>query len=174
MRTSHLTDEELQSFVDTGYFVSADCGLHFQYCRVCQKNANQYRHLAHWLSRTEPRIELPHDFVSSVLIHLPSTPKKIHFLSFLACSTGTVVVLGLMLHFKCFQPFPTLVRMLGLLVQEISHPVVSFVRSYKPEADPFVHWLVLSGLILLSALVMDTLMSRFKAILGSSGKRKLS
>jgi hypothetical protein len=175
MRSSHLTDEEIQSYVDAGRFTCADNGLHFQRCRVCRKNAEQYLQLADWLARAEPQMRLAPDFIQSFMKQLPGVPgpgKNHRFLDYMAWSGGAVAVVGLLWQLKMLEPFIALIRMLGLPVSRIFQPFFSHFRDGQQKADSFVHWLVWSGLILLSALVMDFVMHRLREFLGSSARRK--
>jgi hypothetical protein len=175
MRSSHLKDEEIQSYVDAGRFTRADHGLHFQHCPVCQKNAEQYRLLANWLAGTEPQIRLGPDFIQTFMKRLPGLPgsgKGRRFLNAAVWSGGTAALVGLLWYFKMLKPFVDLIRTCGILLTRIPQPLFSLVRSWRQNADSFVHWLVLSGLILISALVMDALMRRFGEFLGSAARKK--
>jgi hypothetical protein len=175
MRSSHLKDEEIQSYVDAGRFTCADHGLHFQRCPVCQKNAEQYRLLANWLGRTEPQIRLEPDFVQTFLKQLPGVPgsgKNRRFLNAAAWSVGTAALVGLLGYLKMLKPFVDLIRMCGILLSRTPQPLFTHLRSWRQNADSFVHWLVMCGLILLSALVMDVLMRRFSEFLGSAARKK--
>jgi hypothetical protein len=168
MRTIHLTDEAVQSYLDSGRFENAEQALHYRKCRACQKIAERYRLLGRWLSAAEPAFSLPPDFTASVAARLPKIRSRGNgFLIawiLLAC-VGIASALVLFPQFHMVKPFMAVVRMYAPFLRGMVDSFTVFIRSSSPAADPLTRWLGASGLALLFALLMDPLARRFTEVL---------
>jgi hypothetical protein len=168
MRTRHLTDEAIQSYLEAGRFESAEHALHFRGCPACRETAARYRLLGRWLGEAEPRFTLPADFIPSVLERLEapadaargSVPRWILPVFFLAAAAVLAI---LRLHW--FQPFLAVTRAASSILGEIVDPLAAAARAFRPGADSFRYWLLMSCAILLLAGIMDAVMRRFKEVL---------
>jgi|WetSurMetagenome_2_1015567.scaffolds.fasta_scaffold86258_2 hypothetical protein len=77
MSIKHLTDEEIQLYLDECEAVNRDyVERHLQFCDECRNLAAQYR-LLYGELRSEPSFHLQADFASDVLARIPDCRKKL-------------------------------------------------------------------------------------------------
>jgi hypothetical protein len=168
MRTRHLTDEAIQSFLDAGLFRNSEHALHFRACPACRDAAARYRLLNRWLESEEPRFPLPADFIPSVLDRLcgpagaarRSVRRWILPAIFIAAASAAAI-----LRFGGVQPFLAISREVSSLLHGIVDPLIASAPAFRPGADSFKHWFLLSCAILALAGIMDACMRRFKEVL---------
>jgi len=168
MRTRHLTDEVIQSYLEAGRFQNAEHALHFRGCPACRETAERYRLLGGWLDAAEPRFALPADFIASVLGRLkgPAGAARGPVLRWILPAVffaAAAVLTILKLHW--FQPFLAVTRSASSILGEIVDPLAAAARAFRPGADSFKTWLLMSCAILLLSGIMDAVMRRFKEVL---------
>jgi predicted anti-sigma-YlaC factor YlaD len=77
MSIKHLTDEEIQLYLDECEVVNRDhVERHLQFCDECRNLAAQY-HLLYDELKSEPSFHLRADFKSDVLARIPDRRKKL-------------------------------------------------------------------------------------------------
>ena len=168
MRTRHLTDEVIQSYLEAGRFQNAEHALHFRGCPACRETAERYRLLGGWLNAAEPRFALPADFIASVLGRLkgPAGAARGPVLRWILPAVffaAAAVLTILKLHW--FQPFLAVTRSASSILGEILDPLATAARAFRPGADSFKTWLLMSCAILLLSGIMDAVMHRFREVL---------
>jgi len=168
MRTSHLTDEVIQSYLEAGRFQNAEHALHFRGCPACRETAARYRRLGSWLDAAEPRFALPADFIPSVLERLESPAvaargSVLRWILPVFFFAAAAVFAILRLHW--FQPFLAVTRSASSILGEILDPLATAARAFRPGADSFKTWLLMSCAILLLSGIMDAVMRRFREVL---------
>ncbi|MCK5126679.1 MAG: hypothetical protein KAR42_10520 [candidate division Zixibacteria bacterium] len=67
---SHLTDEQIQDFIDNNLDPSGDIAGHLHSCKKCQQEVENYKALFAGLN-TEPEMTLSADFADMVMDQLP-------------------------------------------------------------------------------------------------------
>jgi predicted anti-sigma-YlaC factor YlaD len=167
MRTRHLNDETIQSYLEAGRFQSAEHALHFRGCPACRETAARYRRLSRWLDSAEPRFTLPPDFIPSVLNRLerPAAAAWGSVLRWILPAVVFSAAVFTVFRFQWLKPFLAVTRSASALLGDIFNPLIDSARAFRPGADPFRHWLLMSCAILLFAAVLDVVMRRFKEVL---------
>ena len=100
----HLTDDELQNYIDSGKNVDL-VSAHLNRCDLCRENLTNYRTLFSELSQPH-RIRLQHDFTASILSRIGSqslSPHKHQIWAFLSAMLSLIMGIGAGLYFTGFK-----------------------------------------------------------------------
>ncbi len=122
----HLTDEQIQLYLDGE--VPCDAGIenHLQRCAICQQRLQLYRAVCKGLEE-DVGFELAPGFAESVMARLATTPEKEtqgSLLNLILGICGTVFTLSLALYF--------------LDIKTLTHGLVSFAAASIRFAELFV------------------------------------
>jgi hypothetical protein len=164
MRTGHLTDDVIQSYLEAGRFESAEHALHFRGCPSCRETASAYRRLSRWLGAEEPGFVPPDDFIPSVLARLGGSPRPFPLWIFAGVAAAGAAVFAV-IRFRWFGPFLAVYREASAVISCIADPLIASARAFGSGGDSFKHWLLMSCAVLLMACILDAAMRHFKEVL---------
>jgi hypothetical protein len=164
MRTRHLTDDVIQSYLEAGRFEIAEHALHFRGCPSCRETAAAYRRLGLWLGSADPGFAPPADFIPSVLARLSGSPRPV-----LRWILPGIAVAGAaafaVIRLRWFEPFLAVYRTASAVISGIAVPLLDSARAFTSGGDSFKHWLLMSSAVLLMVCVLDAAMRHFKEVL---------
>lgn len=164
MRTRHLTDDIIQSYIEAGRFENAEHALHFRGCPSCRETAAAYRRLNRWLDTAEPGFVPPADFIPSVLARLGGSPRPI--LRWILPGTAAAgAVVFAVIRFRWFGPFLAVYRAASAVLGGIANPLLASAREFRSGGGSFKYWLLMSCAVLLMACILDAAMRHFKEVL---------
>jgi hypothetical protein len=164
MRTRHLTDDVIQSYIEEGRFENAEHALHYRGCPSCRDAAAAHRRLNRWLGSAEPGFVPPPDFIPSVLARLDGSPRPI--LRWILPGTAAAGAAAFaVIRFRWFGPFQAVYRAASAVLAGIADPLLASAREFWSSGDSFKYWLLMSCAVLLMACILDTVMRHFKEVL---------
>ncbi|MBU1320667.1 MAG: hypothetical protein KKG33_02975 [candidate division Zixibacteria bacterium] len=165
MGSKHLTDEEIQGFLDErSVDCSAEIANHLDICPECHTRAEQYSRLNVGLS-DESGFELPVDFTSTILNSIVAEMKapfwQRHFESLVAAA-GLLMTLAAVAYFVDLTAVAKSLMRIDLFRPFHDNAVAADMKTRLASSTRFAIPLV-SGLLAIAAVwVVDRLMIRSK------------
>jgi len=169
MALRHLTDEEIQDYLDTdSSSQNMSVQKHLETCELCQEALEKYKKLCMEL-RKEPGLGLPKRFAEAVISKLPEAPRiKTHknYSEILLLVIGILACLSTTLYFLDWKPIVKTITHIPLPQFEFLIAFVESIGSLLVNLKININLLLLSGLTLLIINILDYTVShyRFKSI----------
>ncbi|KPJ48628.1 MAG: hypothetical protein AMJ41_04570 [candidate division Zixibacteria bacterium DG_27] len=162
MSDRHLTDEELQSYLDSDFTEDREwIQSHLQVCEHCREELVQYQQLYFGLSE-DVGFELSPEFAESVISRIPepaALARQRRFMSVFASISGAILGVAVLLYFTGLRP------LLGF-AEHIGHQIASFVISVSASFSELfsalnvnTHLLVYVAVVLALTLILDQIAS---------------
>jgi hypothetical protein len=168
---THLTDEELQNYLD-GNIPSSQISIfeqHFERCAQCQLELEQYRHLYVDLKKDEA-FNLSLNFSDAVMQAVQSRAKKAwlaRLWNILLPVIGIAVGIGAMFYYVDFKPFLKVFADSMNPGKYFDSGVLSELNQVLAKLNLNLNIIVFAGLSLLAVILIDYLISRHKGKLFS-------
>lgn len=160
MNREHLTDEELQEFLDESLSLGKSRMDHIQSCESCRRALEAYRNLFTGI-RTDPGFKLPRHFAKTVAAKAMRkvNPLATHRFEITLIAAGVLVVLGLGILLTHFPPFIETIRKVAL-PQEFDSAVVQPIRRMLDGLNGSLILIPFAGLALVFVLFIDRFINK--------------
>jgi hypothetical protein len=162
MSLRHLTDEEIQEYLD-GNLSPRDALLaekHIESCTFCQECFNRYQSLYAGLKREEG-FELSKDFAKSVVSRLPEEAKvKSHFnyANIFWTILGIIITVGITFYYVDLKPLLGIISHAFSSQFEFGSILVSSMKSFLVSLNGNISFWALAGLTFLVIVALDHLL----------------
>jgi len=158
MNKRHLTENELQSYLDSDISENQEwIEAHLEFCEECREELAQYQQLYLGLNE-DVGFKLPPEFADSVISRIPepaALPRQRRFLNVFASISGAVAGVAVLLHFT------GLGALLGF-AEYIGHQLASFVTAVSGGFSELfsalnvnTHLLLYVAIVLAFTLMLD-------------------
>lgn len=167
MATAHVTDEQIQDFLDGNLFQEQVTIVerHFQTCQKCQSELAQYRNLYAGLN-SDVSFDLSPGFSTRVMKAVQVEAKKTALARLwnrLLPFIGIAVGIGVMIYYVDFNPFiKTFADSLNP-TRYFDNTILTNLTDVLGKLNVNLSLIVFAGLSLLAVILIDQLLSRHKA-----------
>ncbi len=167
MATEHLTDEQIQDYLD-GNLPHDQVSIlngHIQSCQQCQSELAQYRSLYVEL-KEEVEFDLAPGFTNAVMKAVQAEAKKAFLTrlwNLLLPIIGIAVGIGVMIYYVDFKPFVKAFADSLNPSRYFDNTVLTNLNEILGKLNVNLNLIVFAGLSLLAVILIDQLLSRHKA-----------
>ncbi|KPL00578.1 MAG: hypothetical protein AMJ90_08085 [candidate division Zixibacteria bacterium SM23_73_2] len=165
MALRHLTDEQIQDFLDGNLsLTNKSAQKHLETCELCQEALEEYKKL-HLELKKEPGFKLPKRFAADVISKLPQAPKlKSHknYAEILLVILGILAGLSAILYFINWDPIVKTITYIPLLQFEFLFDLWISAGTILTNLKINIDLLLLSGLTLLVISILDYMVSHYR------------
>ena len=164
---THLTDEELQNYLD-GNMSHSQVSIfeqHIESCKKCQEELAKYQSLYAGL-KEEEGFALALDFSNSVMKAVRTEAKKVwlaRLWNLLLPVLGIAVGIGVMVIYVDFEPFIKTFEDSLNPARYFDNAVLTSLTDVLSKLNVNLNLIVFAGLSLLVVILIDQLLSRHKA-----------
>jgi len=165
MKGRHLTEEEIQDFLD-GNFSDEKTNLkhHLETCRICQNTLKQYQSLYAGLE-IDPGYTLSKAFAKSIVSKLSlehASPFSSPSAEIAFIIAGIFLALGATLFFVDLRPLAETVSRIALPKAALSTSILQPIRNLLAGLNGSLYLLPFAGLALLSVAALDRFIHKLK------------
>ena len=164
MAVRHLTDEQIQRYLDGNISRDSDAAHHLQHCPACMRQLELYREVYEGLHR-DVGFELAPGFAESVMARLAAVSEKssrVSLVGLILLVFGTVSVAGLALYFLEVKALTEMLASLSAIGVDFSSSFVESLRMATASLGVSMNIMLSSGLILLTFAAIDRILVRFR------------
>jgi len=166
MATEHLTDEQIQDYLDGNLSHDQVSILteHFQSCQKCQTELAQYKSLCGVL-KEDVAFDLSPSFSNAVMKAVQADAKKAllaRLWNLLLPIIGIAVAIGVMIYYIDFKPFMKVFADSLNPGRYVDSAVLSELNPVLAKLNVNLNIIVFAGLSLLAVILIDYLISRHK------------
>jgi anti-sigma factor RsiW len=164
MAVRHLSDEQIQRYLDGDMSRDSDAAHHLQHCPACMRQLELYREVYEGLQQ-DVGFELTPDFAESFMARLAAVSEKssrASFVGLILLVFGTAVTAGLVLYFLEVKALNEILASLSAFVVEFG---LSFVESLKIATASLgvsMDIALSTGLILLTFTAIDRILAHYR------------
>ena len=165
MAVRHLTDEQIQRYLDGDMSRDSDVVYHLQHCPVCQRQLELYREVYEGLHR-DVGFELAPGFAESVMARLAAVSEKssrVSLVGLILLVFGTVSVAGLALYFLEVKALTEMLASLSTVGINFGSSFIESLRMATASLGVSTDIVLSTGLILLTFAILDRLLIRLRS-----------
>jgi len=164
MAVRHLTDEQIQRYLDGDMSRDSDVAYHLQHCLACQQQLELYRKVYESLQQ-DVGFELAPGFAESVMTRLAAASEKssrTSLVGLILLVFGTIALAGLALYFFEVKALTEILASLSAFGAEFGSSFVESLRSATASLGVSMDIMLSTGLILLTFAVIDRILVRYR------------
>ena len=164
MAVRHLTDEQIQRYLDGDMSRDSDAAYHLQHCPACQRQLELYREVYEGLQQ-DVSFELAPGFAESVMNRLAAAPERsprVSSVGLILLAFGTVAVAGLALYFLEVKALTEVLASLSAFGVEFGSSFVESLRVTMASLGVSMDIVLSTGLILLTFAAIDRILVRYR------------
>jgi anti-sigma factor RsiW len=164
MAVRHLTDEQIQRYLDGDMSRDSDAAYHLQHCPACQRQLQSYRKVYEGLQQ-DVGFELAPGFAESVMTRLAAAPERssrVSFAGLILLIFGTVAVAGLALYFFEVKALTKMLASLSTMGISFGSSIVESLRVTTASLGVGMDIMLSAGLILLTFAAIDRILVRYR------------
>ncbi len=165
MAVRHLTDEQIQRYLDGGISRDSDASHHLQHCQACMRQLELYREVYESLQQ-DVGFKLTPGFAESVMTRLAATSEKssrVSLAGLILLVFGTVVTTGLALYFLEVKALTEMLASLSTVGINFGSSFVESLRMATASLGVSTDIILSTGLILLTFAILDRLLIRLRS-----------
>lgn len=164
MQHHHLTDDEVQSYLDNPSSTEKfQIESHIENCTRCERLLLHYKNIFESLE-IDPNFRLPKSFAKTVASKVfdQGTPLFTPRTELLMIITGVLMVLGAMIFFVDLKPIAQSLQKMTLQKIDIIGPIVEPLKNLLAGLNGSVALLPFAGLALAFVAIIDRLIQKHK------------
>lgn len=165
MEHKHLTDDEIQDFLD-GNILHGETDLrhHLDTCEICTAALEQYKMLTVGLQK-DPEFHLPRNFARSILSKLSpehSIPSFFMSTDIILIVIGSVLALGAIFYFVDLKPVVEIIARITLPKTAFKTTFLTPVKNLLATLNGNVGLLLFAGVVLLFVAIVDQIIVKLR------------
>jgi len=165
MEHKHLTDDEIQDFLD-GNIPRGETDLrhHLERCEICTAALEQYKTVYVGLHK-EPEFRLPKNFARSIVSKIsPEHPIPSFFMSadIIPIVIGLVFALGAIFYFVDLKPVVEIIARISLPESAFKATFLTPVKNLLATLNGNVGLLLFAGVALLFVAIVDHIIGKLR------------
>lgn len=160
----HLTDEQIQRYLDGDMSRDSDTTYHLQHCPACQRQLELYRKVYESLQQ-DVGFELAPGFAESIMNRLAATSEKSSRFSLaglILLAFGTVALAGLALYFLEVKALTEMLASLSTVGINFGSSIVESLKAATASLGVSMDIMLFTGLILLTFAAIDRILVRYR------------
>ncbi len=164
MAVRHLTDEQIQHYLDGNMHRDDDATYHLQHCPACQRQLELYRKVYESLQQ-DVGFELKPGFAESVMTRLAATSEKssrVSLAGLILLVFGSVAVADLALYFLEVKALTEMLASLSTVGINFGSSIVESLRAATASLGVSMDIMLFTGLILLTFAAIDCILVRYR------------
>lgn len=164
MAVRHLTDEQIQRYLDGDLSHDSDVAHHLHQCAVCRRKLQLYRQVYAGLEQ-DVGFQLTPGFAESVMARLVATPEKnspISLAGLILIICGSVIMTGLALYFLGVRTLTEKLASLSAVAVGFGSSIVESLKAATASLGVTMDVALFTGLILLTFAAIDRILFRYR------------
>ena len=165
MGRKHLTDKEIQTFLDSKRSdQEMERNHHLKNCEICQRNLKYYQNLYVGLEK-EPGFKLPGNFAKIVVSKLPNK-QAVPFLSpsveIALIITGIILALGTTFYFIDLKPLSGIIGRIALPKMAVNTSFLQPIKNLLADLNGSLILVPFAALALIAVALFDRIIHKVK------------
>jgi hypothetical protein len=159
MSLRHLTDEELQEYLDGNLSPENELSFktHLEFCPLCQGSLKQYQSLYVGLAN-DKGFDLSKNFAESVVLRLPEEAKaksRFNYSNIFWTILGIIITAGIIFYYIDLKPLGKAISNTFIPQYEFGSVLVASIKSFLSGLNGNIGLLIFAGLTLLIIAALD-------------------
>jgi hypothetical protein len=159
MSLKHLTDEEIQEYLDGSLSPENELlfETHLKICPHCQESLKQYQSLYAGLANDEG-FDLPKSFAKSVISRLPEEAKvkfRFNYANVILTILGIIIAVGITFYYVDLKPLGRVISNIFVPQYEFGSGLIVSIKSSLVNLNGSLSLLAFAGLTLLIIAALD-------------------
>jgi len=164
MAVRHLTDEQIQRYLDGDISCDSDEARHLQKCAACQREVQSYRKVYEGLGQ-DIGFELSPGFTESVMTRLAATAEensRLSLANLFLVIFGTIVMASLALYFLSMKTITENLMSLSSVATSFGSSVINSLNTVTASLGVSTGLMLFTVIILTMFAALDRILLRYR------------